>query len=107
MIGVTKYYNFEWNEVAGKAVGINPMEKEVSPQDEQEMLKEFAKLHGLTHRFAVQKKGAPLDDFYGSMAIPQVVVIDRLGKIQLVKVGSGEENAKAIEETIEKLLASK
>jgi thiol-disulfide isomerase/thioredoxin len=107
MIGVTKYYNYEWNSEARRAVGINPMEKQVPPDEEQEMLQQFAELHGLTHRFAVQSKEGQLDDFYGAMAIPQAVVIDRQGKIRLVKVGSGEENAKAIQEMIEKLLAEK
>jgi hypothetical protein len=34
-----------------------------------------------------------------------VVLIDRAGKIRLVKVGAGEENAKEIGAMIEKLLA--
>ena len=39
--------------------------------------------------------------------IPQVVVIDREGVVRLIKVGSGEANAKAIGDLLETLLSPK
>jgi hypothetical protein len=44
---------------------------------------------------------------YGVTGIPQAVLIDRKGDVRLVKVGSGEENAKALDELLKKLLAEK
>jgi hypothetical protein len=37
--------------------------------------------------------------------IPQAVVIDKKGVVRLVRVGSGEANAKDLHDMIEKLLA--
>jgi len=66
--------------------------------------KKFAEHHDLHHVLAVQKDRT-LSESYGVTVIPEVVVIDRSGKIQLIKVGSSPDNAKAIHATIEKLLA--
>jgi hypothetical protein len=68
------------------------------------MLMEFAKLHKLTHAFAVQTEAKSMSKHYLANAIPEAVVIDRTGKIRLIRVGSGEANAKAIEDMIEKLI---
>jgi hypothetical protein len=44
-------------------------------------------------------------ELFGVSGIPQAVVIDQEGKIRLIRVGSGGENAKQIEGTIRTLLA--
>ena len=100
MIGVTKYYNFSWDAEAGKAAR---SKEEVSPEDEQSMLVKFAEQNNLHHRFAVEKDGA-MSEFYAVTGIPQVVVIDRAGKIRLIKVGSGPDNAKEIGELLKTLI---
>ena len=51
IIGLTRYYNFEWNEKSKRA---SKSQNKVEPADEQKMLTEFAKSHELTHRFAIQ-----------------------------------------------------
>jgi len=56
--------------------------------------------HGVTVSGKVSKE-------YKVNGIPHVVAIDRKGKIRLVKVGSGDENAKAIAKTIKELLEEK
>jgi thiol-disulfide isomerase/thioredoxin len=99
-IGLTGYYNYDWDVKAGRAMHSSD---KVSPEQEQAMLVKFAAHHRLTHRFGVQKGGA-LSRFYGVTGIPQVVVIDRDGVIRLIKVGSGEANAKAIGDLLETLL---
>lgn len=101
MIGLTRYYNYAWDDEAGRA---NRSEGPVSPEQEQEMLKKFAAEHQLHYPFAIQKDTG-LSEYYAVMGIPQVVVVDRAGKIRLIRVGSGERNAKDIEEVLERLLA--
>jgi len=102
MIGMTRYYNYEWDEKGGKAVR---SQGKVSPEDEQAMLVKFAEANKLTHRFGVQK-GNAMTEYYGVTGIPQAVVIDREGVVRMVKVGSGDENAKAIGDLLEKLVGS-
>ncbi|QDU31088.1 Thiol-disulfide oxidoreductase ResA [Anatilimnocola aggregata] len=103
IIGMTRYYNFKWDEEAKKAARAKD---EVSPAEENEMLVKFAEMHSLKHRFAIQESSA-MSDFYAVSGIPHVVVIDQQGKIRTIKVGSGEENAKAISELLKTLLEEK
>ncbi|MBI5760510.1 MAG: TlpA family protein disulfide reductase, partial [Planctomycetales bacterium] len=102
MIGLTRYYKYEWDEKTNKAVR-NP-KGEVTPEAEQEMLVKFAEQHNLHHRFAIQKKESGLDDDYAVSGIPHVVVIDRQGKVRLIRIGSGDANAKDIGQLLESLL---
>lgn len=104
MIGLTRYYNYTWDEQAGRAKRASGGEK-VTPEKEQEMLAKFAEHNNLHHRFAIQK-GRAMSDYYAVTGIPHVVVIDREGKIRLFRVGSGEKNAKDIADMIEKLIAA-
>lgn len=99
IIGVTKYYNYTWDEKAKRA----KRGEEVAEEVEQDMLEQFAKHHKLTHAFALQADGK-MSKHYEVSGIPQAVVIDRQGKIRLIRVGSGESNAKDIENMIEKLI---
>ena len=99
IIGVTNYYNYTWDAETKRI----KREKKVAPEVEQEMLVEFAKQHKLTHPFALQAD-RKLSEHYEVTGIPQAVVIDRTGKIRLIRVGSGEENAREIEQMIEKLI---
>ncbi len=100
IIGLTRYYNYTWNDEAGRATR---SQEPVAPEAEQQMLLKFAEHHNLHHRFAIQKDST-LSEFYGVTGIPHVVVIDREGKVQLMRVGSGEQNAKDVEAMIEKLI---
>ena len=101
MIGLTRYYNYGWDDAAGRA---KRSQDKVATADEQKMLEKFAEHHELKHRFAVQGEDSKLDDFYGVTGIPHVVVIDQEGKIRMIKVGSGDENAKALEGMLKELL---
>jgi thiol-disulfide isomerase/thioredoxin len=103
IIGLTNYYKYKWDDEAGKA---KRAEGEVSHEDEQAMLVKFAEMHSLKHRFALQD-GRSMAEFYGVSGIPHAVVIDQQGKVQMMKVGSGEANAKAIDELLKKLLGDK
>lgn len=100
IVGVTRFYNYKWNEEAGRA---QRSKEEVTPEDETKMLEKFAESYELKHRFAVQD-GNELSTYYGVTGIPHAVVVDQKGKIRMIKVGSGEPNAKAIEGLLEELL---
>ncbi len=101
MIGLTRYYNYTWNDETGRA---SRSSEKVTPEDEQKMLEHFAEQHNLHHRFAIQKDDK-LSEYYAVGGIPHVVVIDREGKVRLIRVGSGEKNARDISELLEKLIA--
>jgi thiol-disulfide isomerase/thioredoxin len=100
IIGVTKYYNWRWDDENKKPV---KTDDEVSPEEEQTMLKKFAESHGLKHRFAVHD-GGELDDFYAVRGIPQFVVIDQQNKVRLIRVGSGEGTYQEISTLLKELL---
>lgn len=103
IVGLTSYYKYKWNDEAKKA---QRSTEEVSHEDEQAMLVKFAEMHSLKHRFAIQD-GRSMSEYYAVSGIPHVVVIDQQGKVQMIKVGSGEKNATAIDELLKKLLADK
>lgn len=101
IIGVTGYYNYAWNE---ERMSPAPSQgAEVSHKDEQAMLQKFAASHELKHIFAIDPEGK-MSTYYGVSGIPHMVLIDREGKVAMVKVGSGEANAKAIEAKLKELL---
>jgi len=101
MIGLTGYDNYDRDEKADKATR---SDAKVAPEKEQAMLVKFAAQHKLTHRFGVPK-GDALSKFYGVTGIPWVVVIDRERVVRLIRVGSGEANAKAVGDLLESLLS--
>jgi thiol-disulfide isomerase/thioredoxin len=101
IIGLTRYYNYVWDDQQGRP---KRSSEKVSPEQEQEMLQKFAEHHNLHHRFAIQKDST-LSDYYAVSGIPHVVVIDREGKIRLIRIGSGEKNAQDIGSMIESLIA--
>jgi thiol-disulfide isomerase/thioredoxin len=103
LIGVTRYYNFAWDEQEKKA---SRSEKKLSHDAEQSMLARFAESHELKHRLVIEV-GRSLSDYYGVVGIPHVVVIDRQGKISLMRVGSGVDNAKEIGDMLAQLLDAK
>jgi len=76
---------------------------ELSKAEEQEMLGQFAAHHQLKHRFAVQDKGEA-SKYYGVYGIPQIALVDQQGKVRMIKVGSGEQNARDVENSIRELL---
>ncbi len=110
MIGVTNYYNFVWNdeknEMERSTEEVTDENKQAMHEKEQQMLVKFAEKHELHHVFAVQE-GREFAEYYAVSGIPEVVLIDRAGKVRLVKVGSGPENAKAIGDMLQQLIEEK
>jgi thiol-disulfide isomerase/thioredoxin len=102
IIGVTGYYGLCWDDESGRPRR-GSGDEAVTPEQEQEMLARFAEHHQVRHRFAVQKNPA-LHEYYAVGGIPQVVLIDRAGKVRLIRVGSDEGNAADIAAMLAKLL---
>ena len=103
IIGLTRYYNYTWDEAAARPKRASGEEK-ATPEQEQEMLAKFAENKNLHHRLAIQKDRS-MSDHYAVSGIPHFVVIDREGKVRLFRIGGGSQNAQAIEEMIETLIA--
>ena len=100
IIGLTRYYNYKWDDEAGRATR---SQEPVAKEDENKTLAKFAEQHDLHHVFAIQSERT-LSDYYAVSGIPHVVLIDREGKIRLIRVGSGEANAKAIGDMLKELI---
>ena len=100
ILGATRFYNYKWDEDAGRAVRSNDASKE----DELVMLEKFRELHKLHHGFFTTPENSDYQKTFGVTGIPHAVLIDKSGKISLVRIGSGEANARDIEAKIQELL---
>lgn len=98
-IGVTSYYKYDWDAATSRSI----RKDELSAEAEHAALEQFAAHHELKHVFAVTDTNE-LQQFFGVTGIPQAVLIDRDGRVRMIKVGSGEQNARELEAMIEQLL---
>jgi hypothetical protein len=103
MVGLTRYYGFGWDDKA-KAEKRQPG---ITPQAEQDAMRSFTQHNGLKYRIGYVPSASDLYKRYAVEGIPQVVLIDKQGKIRQIKVGYSEGSAKQIEDMIEKLLAER
>lgn len=104
IVGATKYYNYDWDADAKRAVGIKKDDRTLTPDEEQAAMVKFAEHHKLKHAFAIQKEDSKLDDFYKVTGIPQAVLIGKDGTVKMIRVGSGDENAHDLEAGIRECL---
>ena len=107
IVGVTSYYEvIGFDKEAGKP---KRLEDKMTKDQEHDMLKDFAAHHKLDHRLMTLGKDEIKKVYtdYKVRGIPEAVLIDRKGNIRMVKVGSGDKNAKALEEMIKELIAEK
>jgi len=107
IVGVTTYYGIPGFDKEKASLQRADKGVEVSSEKEQGMLKDFVAHHKLQHKImTLTKEGwkASCGD-YKVQGIPTVVLIDKKGNVQMVKVGSGDENAKALEAKIKELIA--
>lgn len=102
IVGVTRYYNYTWDDAEKRA---KRSKEEVSSEAEREMLEQFLAHHKLAHPTIVTPKGSSMQSEFGVTGIPHVVLIDRSGKIQLVKVGAGPASAAEIHKKLTELVA--
>jgi len=102
IIGATRYYGYDWDDATDRIKKVEGL----SPEDERAAMVRFAKHHELKHQFMVMPKESEFSKKYGVTGIPQAVLIGRDGKVQMIRVGSGEANAHDLEAKIEELLAA-
>lgn len=100
ILGITRYYQFGWDEVAARP----KREPELKPEQEREATEQFLKHHELKHPIAYVTD-SDLQKHYYVSGIPHVVLIDRQGKVRLFRVGSSDKNVADIEEAIKECLA--
>ena len=100
ILGITSDQGYKWDEANQRAV----LDTGNSHEDEMEMLASFRKHHNLRHGFVVTPKGGQYNKALAVSGIPQVVLLDKQGKIRSIKVGSGEKNANELEAEIKKLI---
>jgi thiol-disulfide isomerase/thioredoxin len=108
IVGLTMYnYEFKRNIGFDQANGRPKAIESATRDTECDMLRQFAAHHRLNYRLLV----LPRDEWqaavraYRVQGVPTVVLIDRRGLVQMVRFGSGQANAKALEEEMKKLLA--
>jgi thiol-disulfide isomerase/thioredoxin len=103
ILGATHRYNYRWDKEANKATRATNGDK-VSIEDELAMLEKFREQHKLHHGFFVTPEGSKYNAEFGVYGIPQAVLIDKEGKVQMIRTGSGSTNAHDLEEKIQELL---
>ena len=101
IVGITRYYGYSWDEENGKAVR---SKGDVDPEVEREAIGKFLQSNDMRHPSIVTPKSSELQKAYGVTGIPHAVLIDRLGNIQMIKVGSGQSNADALHAKIKELI---
>jgi thiol-disulfide isomerase/thioredoxin len=100
VVGVTKNYkNHDFKD--GKLIRA---EKPLDAKAEQKMLTAFVKHHKLPYRIEMS---ADATTNFKINAIPTFVLIDRKGKVRMVKIGASEAGMKEMEAKIKALLAEK
>ena len=103
ILGMTTDQGYTWDEEKSRAVSI--VGREVSHEQELEMLVSFRKHYELRHGFVLTPKGSEYNKQLAVSGIPQAVLLDKQGVIRMIKVGSGPKNALVLEEAIKMLLA--
>jgi thiol-disulfide isomerase/thioredoxin len=107
VLGVTTYFDkYAFDKDKGQLVQAPQF---LTPEQEQEMLKDFINHHKLAHPSLVVSKNDWIISAkaYRVEGIPHAVLIDRQGIVRMVRVGAEPANAVALHEEIKKLLAEK
>jgi len=100
VVGVTQYYDYYWDATAKEMVKAEGL----SSNKELAALREFASYNKLNYSLAVDPERRLFERFRVG-PVPQVVLIDRTGKVRLVTLGTSETTTRAIEETIKEMIA--
>ncbi len=103
ILGSTHRYNYRWDKETNKAMRA-PSGDKVAIEEELVMLEKFREQHKLHHGFFVTPDGSQYNTEFGVYGIPQAVLIDKEGKVQMIRTGSGSANAIDLEEKIQELL---
>ncbi|MEM6468891.1 MAG: TlpA disulfide reductase family protein, partial [Planctomycetota bacterium] len=101
IVGITRYYNYQWNEDAGFAFR---SEEKVDPEMERLAVGKFLQSKEVQHPTVFTPTDSTLWEEYGVVGIPHAVLVDRDGIVRLVKVGSDQESTDALNEKIKELI---
>jgi thiol-disulfide isomerase/thioredoxin len=101
IIGVTGYYNYLHDESAGKPRG---SDDRASPDREREMLAKFARQHGIPYPLAIEE-GYAVSSRFKVEALPQIILIDRRGKVRSIRVGNRPDDMRELRSMILTLLS--
>jgi thiol-disulfide isomerase/thioredoxin len=107
IVGVTTYFKkFAFDKRTGK---LEESQQDLTRQQEQQMLKDFAAHHKLEYRLLVlaDKEMDKVSDEYKVESIPQAVLIDRKGVVRMIKVGAEKENEEELAKMIKELTAER
>jgi thiol-disulfide isomerase/thioredoxin len=100
-IGVTGYYNYLHDGSAGRP---RRSEDHASPEQERDMLAKFARQHQIPYPLAVEE-GYAVSSRFKVEALPQVVLIDRQGKVRSILVGNRPDAMRELRSMILTLLS--
>ncbi|KLU04582.1 electron transport protein [Rhodopirellula islandica] len=101
VVGITRYYGYTWDEESGKAVNGS---EDPTPEEEREAITKFLQSKDMEHPTIVAPKVTEMQSNFGVTGIPHAVLVDREGKVQMIKVGSGQANADALHAKIKELV---
>jgi thiol-disulfide isomerase/thioredoxin len=101
IIGVTSYQNYVWDPASEAP---RPAEGDVPRVVEQDMLEKFARQHSFPFPIAVEDAGK-LSRALRVHALPTMVLVDRSGRIRMIREGNSREDVSAVEAMLESLIA--
>jgi hypothetical protein len=106
VIGLASYRNHRWDDAAQKPVRVDRNKEKVPPVEERALLTLLAQQYGLNYRLAIQEWEEHVKTMqqFPAMSAPHLVVIDRLGKILLIRGGASEEFTRDVSQTLGTLL---
>jgi thiol-disulfide isomerase/thioredoxin len=100
-IGVTGYYNYLHDESAGRP---RRSDDHASPDREREMLAKFARQQRIPYPLAIEE-GSSVSGKFKVEALPQIILIDRRGKVRSIRVGNRPDAMRELHSMIRKLLS--
>jgi thiol-disulfide isomerase/thioredoxin len=101
IVGVTGYYDYLWDDTTGS---VKHAGAAVPHEQEKKMVEKFVKQHQLTFPVVIEQ-GRVISQKYRVNTIPQVVLIDRRGKVRMIRVGNTADIHRDISAMISTLLA--
>jgi len=110
ILGVTTYFEkLAFDKETGKLKPLGKDDPKLTPAQENDMIKDFAGFHKLTHRLlaVTQDNWKKASKDYRITGIPHAVVIDQKGIVRMVRVGATPANAEELHAEIKKLVEQK
>ncbi|HZN35721.1 MAG TPA: hypothetical protein VFB80_17950 [Pirellulaceae bacterium] len=106
VIGLTGDNNVRWDEAKQAPVRVRAVKERVPQAEQLALLKRLIEKHELKHRVAIQQREEHFKTimYYPSLTQPHVIVVDRQGKIRLIRGGVSEKFTRDIDQALASLL---